>query len=322
MALGGSGAISSSPPVLDVAVVTRNRREVVLGALASVLPQLEAGDGLLVVDDGSSDGTGDAVRAWLGANRPDGRLVAGSGLGVSAARNLVLEHANAAIVCCLDDDVLAEPGWLTALRRAWREAPAEVGCIGGPMLPGWEAPRPAWLVDRLLDVVAVLDLGPEARTLDGTPRTGFVWGGNLSLRVAEARAIGGFRTEYGVAPDAPWNYGEEEDLQERLAAAGYATRWEPAAAVRHRIPPGRLTTAYFRRRYRDRARFHLAHGAGRARGAEQVARGLARWAVLSARRHPEAPNALFTASYGLALLASRRPRLATRARDGRGADPS
>jgi glycosyltransferase involved in cell wall biosynthesis len=303
---------------LDVAIVTRNRREIVVGALASVLPQLAPEDGLLVVDDGSTDGTADAVRAWLAANRPAGRLVAGAGEGVSSARNLVLAHAAADVVCCLDDDVLAEPGWLAALRRAWEDAPAETSCVGGPMLPEWGGPRPAWLVDRLLDVVAVLDLGPEPRTLDGAPRTGFVWGGNMSRRVEAARAAGGFRTDHGVSPHAPWNYGEDEDLQTRLAAAGFATRWEPVAAVRHRIPPERLTTAYFRRRYRDRARFRLAHGAGRARGAAELARGLARWAVLSARRHPEAPNALFTASYGLALLTARRPRLEGLPPAGRG----
>jgi glycosyltransferase involved in cell wall biosynthesis len=307
---------------LDVAIVTRNRRELVLEALASVLPQLAREDGLLVVDDGSTDGTADAVRAWLAASRPAGRLVPGAGKGVSAARNLVLAEATAEVVCCLDDDVLAEPGWLDALRRAWASAPAETGCVGGPMLPEWGAPRPAWLVDRLLDVVAVLDLGPEPRVLDGVPRTGLVWGGNMSLRVEAARAAGGFRPEYGVAPHAPWNYGEDEDLETRLAAAGFATRWEPAAAVRHRIPPERLTTAYFRSRYRDRARFQLAHGAGRARGAEQLARGLARWAVLSARRHPEAPNALFTASYGLALLTARRPRLEALPPAGRSAASS
>src|SRR5207249_3536947 len=49
---------------LTVAVPTRDRRESALGALEAIAGQLRETDELLVVDNGSVDGTGAAAAAW------------------------------------------------------------------------------------------------------------------------------------------------------------------------------------------------------------------------------------------------------------------
>ncbi len=299
----------SGGPALAVALVTRDRREAVVRALDSVLPQLEPGDDLLVVDNASTDGTAEAVREWLARRRPAGRLVLEPVGGVSAARTAALADAGAGILCYLDDDETAEPGWLAGLRAAWAAAGPRVGCIGGPMRPTWGAPRPPWLVDHLLDVVSVLDLGGPRRRLDQTPRSGFVWGGNMSLRVAAAREVGGFRPDLGVSPGAPWIRGEDEELQERLVRAGWETWWDPGAAVLHWLEPERLTAAAFREVYRRRGLLASARGRSRLAGLAALARGSLRYAVLAAARRPAAPSALFTVTYGWTLLTVRRPRL-------------
>ena len=55
-----ASAVNGYP--LSVGIVTRNRRKHMLAAIRMVLPQLEPGDELVVVDNGSLDGTADAAR--------------------------------------------------------------------------------------------------------------------------------------------------------------------------------------------------------------------------------------------------------------------
>ncbi|MEO8291387.1 MAG: glycosyltransferase, partial [Gaiellaceae bacterium] len=226
---------------LTVAVPTRNRRDLVLGALEAIAGELRPGDELLVVDNGSTDGTGEAARAFFAGRVPFGRVVVEPEGGLSQARNRALAEAGEAVVCFVDDDVRVETGWLEALRKAWCATGERTACIGGPMLAEWEAPRPPWLADHLLYIVAVLDLGGDRRRLGQAPGTGHVWGGNFSVRVEAVREVGGFDPGRGLRPEAPLDRGEEEDVQRRLAAAGWEVWYEPAARVRHLIPADRLT---------------------------------------------------------------------------------
>jgi glycosyltransferase involved in cell wall biosynthesis len=288
-----------------VAVPTRDRQERLLGALEAIASELGPEDELLVVDNGSTDGTAAAAEAFL-ANVPAGRLVSEPEGGLSVARNRALDEARHAVVCFVDDDVRVQPGWLTALRGAWTESAAQVACIGGPLLPDWQAPRPAWLADYLLYVISVLDLGGERRRLDPAPRVGYVWGGNFSVRVESALAVGGFDPDRGVRPADPSDRGEEEELQRRFARAGHETWYEPAAAAVHLVPPERLTEEYFANAFRARGRAEAQAGKGRRRGAAVLGRGLTRYGALAALRRPEAPTARFTCAYGWALLTASR----------------
>src|SRR5215211_3542422 len=257
---------------LTVAVPTRDRQERLLGALEAIAYQLGPEDEVLVIDNGSTDGTGQAAQSFL-HRVPAGRVLAEPAGGVSAARNRALREAGNSVVCFVDDDVRVQPGWLAALRSAWVSSPSSVACIGGPLLPQWQAPRPAWLADYLLYVVSVLDLGGEGRRLDQAPRVGYAWGGNMSIRVEPALSLGGFDPDRGVRPDDPADRGEEEELQRRLALAGFETWYEPAAAALHLIPPERLTTDYFRNAFRARGRSEARGGTGRARGVATLGRG-------------------------------------------------
>lgn len=300
---------------LTVAVPTRDRQERLLGALEAIASELGPGDELLVVDNGSTDGTGAAAEAFL-ADVPAGRLVSEPGGGISVARNSALREARHSVVCFVDDDVRVQPGWLAALRSAWSESTPDVACIGGPLLPEWQAPRPAWLADYLLYVVSVLDLGGERRRLDQSPRVGYAWGGNMSIRVAPALSLGGFDPDRGVRPADPSDRGEEEELQRRFAQAGFETWYEPAAAAAHLVPPERLTEEYFAHAFRARGGASARGGAGTLGALPILIRGGARYAYLRARRNPRAPTAKFTCIYAWARLrpgsvsgATRRSRL-------------
>ena len=300
--------MNDSVPRLCVALATRDRRTVVVQTLASVASQLRDEDELIVVNNGSRDGTPEAVRKWLDEHYPSGRLVDEPEGGASAARNAVLRQATAPIVCLVDDDVRAHPDWLDALGRAWAASGPGVGAIGGPIRVDWEEiARPPWLADYLLWVISVLDRGPARRRLD--VRSGeCLRGANMSFRLSAVQEVGGFDVKVGARPDAPYGRDEEEELQHRLAAAGWEVWYEPAAVVDHLIGPDRVTPAYFRAAYRNHGLRMIEKGSRRISALPVLARAIARYVVLRLIRSPAAVTATFTLAYGWSLLTGRTGR--------------
>ncbi len=106
---------------VSVIIPTFNRASLVVRALESVLPQCRDGDEVIVVDDGSTDDTQDALAAYgdrivyiRTANRGAGR-----------ARNLGLRQARNPLVAFLDSDDLWMPGKMD-LQRSLMQAQHEV----------------------------------------------------------------------------------------------------------------------------------------------------------------------------------------------------
>jgi glycosyltransferase involved in cell wall biosynthesis len=286
---------------LTVATTTRDRRECVLRALGSVAPQLGPDDELIVVDNGSIDGTEAAVRSWIRAHCPSARLIVEPNGGTSQARNTAISAASGPVVCFLDDDATADPGWLAALRAAWERASTQTAAIGGPIRPDWHGgERPPWLRDHLLWIVTALDLGPERHRLDRDR----IWGANMSLRVDALREIGGFDLSLGPRPGVAFGRDEEEELQHRLQARGFEIWWEPEASVHHHLPAARLEPAYFQSFMRSQAHRHATAGsitAGRA--AYRSARTALRYLLAKLLRDaPQRTEARINLSYWVSAL--------------------
>ena len=120
-----------APPSVSVVVPTRDRLELLQATVCSVLDQTLVDLELLVVDDGSVDGT----RAWLAeASCRDPRLhwldrpVLRPGAGGSqVCRNLGLQQACGQALLFLDSDDLLAP---TCLERRWRHLQADPGLDG------------------------------------------------------------------------------------------------------------------------------------------------------------------------------------------------
>jgi glycosyltransferase involved in cell wall biosynthesis len=302
-----------------VVVPTRNRRALVVRALESVIPQLAPGDELLVIDNGSTDDTSAAVARVLAERFEAGRLVSEELRGISYARNRALHEARAPVVAFIDDDERVGPGWLDSLRDAWADGGERVGAIGGPIRADWKAARPEWLTDDLLYVLSVLDLGHERKPLDQRPGTGYLWGGNMSVCRTAALAVGGFRPDVVYLAEVAGEHtrlrlstaraGEEEDLQNRLAAQGWEIVYEPAVFVDHLIPAERVGESFFFDFYRQQAVLALGHGRPRLPAAYSLLRQIARYIFLRFRREPRATVARFGISGAWTHATARRPRL-------------
>ena len=203
-------------PPASVIFPTRGRRDYLAVALASVAAQARArGAEILVVHDDPQDAPTRALAERHGARY----LAHGETRGLNAARNTGIDAAAAELLCFLDDDVEAWPGWLDALLAGAAASPGH-DVLGGPIRARLEGTNLRACGREPLPVTT-LDLGPEDRDAD------FVWGANMTVRRAAIDRHGRFDPALEL-------YGDEEDWQRRLRAAGGRVRYLAAAGVDHR----------------------------------------------------------------------------------------
>jgi glycosyltransferase involved in cell wall biosynthesis len=234
--------LDAHAPLATVAVCTRNRRESLLVTLDSLAGQ-EAGFEweVLVVDNGSEDGSVDAARERSEQLRlRPFRVEVEPRAGVSIARNRALESARGRWIVFIDDDVWCEPGLLAAYADVFeREDPAGAG---GRVVPRIPDELPPWLRELL----AQRQGGPTSRYDYGLTPAKIVpdgpipvpFGANMAVSREAALRAGGFREDLGWGPLAlP---GEETELYLRLLSQGGRIFYVPQASVLHRVEPARL----------------------------------------------------------------------------------
>jgi len=105
-------------PAVSVIISTHNRREFVREAIESVLKQDFADYEIIVVDDGSTDGTEEALRA-----SKDITYCYQENRGVSGARNQGLKIARGKFISFLDSDDLWTPKKLTIQTEVMEKKP-------------------------------------------------------------------------------------------------------------------------------------------------------------------------------------------------------
>ena len=108
-------------PFVSVIIPTYNRWPMLCDAIESVLGQSYKGFELIVVDDGSKDGTVEKLMSYSSALRVLSQL----GRGVAAARNIGVRWSSGRYLAFLDSDDLWEPGKLET-QVAFMEAHPEI----------------------------------------------------------------------------------------------------------------------------------------------------------------------------------------------------
>jgi GT2 family glycosyltransferase len=209
-----------------IVVVNWNGARLLPGCLAS-LSNLTRPAHVLVVDNGSSDGSAEAVARFSGVEW----LPMGRNLGFAAANNVGIRRAleaGAAWVGIVNTDVQVEPGWLEALIAA-AEAHPEAGILGGLLLFADDPSRvnsTGVVLDRF-GRGKDRDFGvpvAELATADG-PVTAMS-GGAALFRAGALRKVGLFDPAY-------FAYYEDVDLSLRAAALGIRCWYASAARARH-----------------------------------------------------------------------------------------
>ena len=209
-------------PSVTLVVPTFNGRELLAATLPSVLAQ---GAEVLVVDDGSADGT----VAWLREQWPAVRVLdLGENVGVAAAFNRGIAATSTEYVALVNNDVELAPGWIAPLLAALGAHPGAASATG-KLLRYHDRDRLDAAGDVLLRSAAVINRGAGELDRGQYDHAEAVFGacaGAALYRRAALDAVGPFDEAY-------FAYLEDVDWAMRAQLAGYSARYEPAAVGFH-----------------------------------------------------------------------------------------
>jgi GT2 family glycosyltransferase len=203
-----------SPTRVSVVIATRNRGPELLGTLAR-LRALPEQPPVVVVDNGSTDGTAELVRA----HHPEVQVV-----GLRRNRGGAARTVGAPYVAFSDDDSWWAPGALSQAADLLDRHP-RLAVLAARVLIGPE--------ERLDPVCAEMAHSPlpAADDLPGPSVLGFIACGAVVRRTAFLDA-GGFDVRLGVG-------GEEELLSVDLAASGWGLAYVDEVVAHHHPSPSR-----------------------------------------------------------------------------------
>jgi GT2 family glycosyltransferase len=200
-------------PRSTVVVVTRNRRDELLRTLGTLIALPERPP-VIVVDNGSTDGTAAAVRRA----HPQVRLItARRNLG-AVGRNLAVRRVTTPYVAFCDDDTWWEPGSLAVAADVLDQHP-DVAAVTGRIVV-----EPAGTDDPVVTELAHSPL-PARPGLPGPALMSILAGASM-VRCDAFRAVGGFSPRM-------WLGGEEELLAADLVTRGYRLCYLSGAVVHH-----------------------------------------------------------------------------------------
>lgn len=203
--------IDPTGPAVTVAIVVKDRRQLMERCLDAVLAQaFHGGVEVVVVDNGSTDGTLEHVRERAASARVPMTVHEEPG-SLGRVRNRAVAAATAPLLAFTDSDCVPAEGWLAALVAPFAEAgAASLGVVQGQTLPE-PGPRGRW-----------------SATQELTSFTGRYECCNIAYRVDALRAAGGFDEQVGF-------FGEDTAAGLGVRRLGWQAEYEPAAVVHHAV---------------------------------------------------------------------------------------
>jgi len=123
---------------ISVVIPLYNKSSSITRCILSVINQLEDGDEIIVVDDGSTDESFQKARSVLMSYSSHRyQLITQANSGVSAARNLGISVAKSEYICLLDADDQWRPAFLTKMKDLVSSFPeADLYCLGHEVVKG------------------------------------------------------------------------------------------------------------------------------------------------------------------------------------------
>jgi glycosyltransferase involved in cell wall biosynthesis len=195
---------------VSVIIPTYNRRDLVQLTIDSALAQTFTDSEIIVVDDGSTDNTGEMLRARYGGKI---RYEYQTNQGESAARNRALQLAQGEFIALLDSDDL----WLP------EKIEQEVACLAAEQQTGMVFCQ-AWLIDtegeRLAEQPEGLRLTSADLSLEKMVFVNQIGGPSTTLiRRSTLDAVGGF--------DGEIRFGEDWDVWLQMLVRRYPIAFIP-----------------------------------------------------------------------------------------------
>jgi GT2 family glycosyltransferase len=232
----------TAEPTVSVIVCTRDRPQLVLDTIESILAGEKKPTEIVVVDQ---------------SRQPDARLeqhrgvfvVRTPGRGLTQARNLGVAAARGRVIAFSDDDVRVDPGWLGAL----------VGAIGSEeerkVAAGQVIPAPP---ERPGAFTSSYYVDETPATYTGRIERDPLGGGNMAMYRSGFDVVGLFDDRLGAGGRYP--AADDNDFGLRLLEAGFTIVYVPEAIVYHRAWRSRWRYPIIRWRYgRGKGGFYGKH---------------------------------------------------------------
>ncbi len=216
-------------PIATIVVVNWNRKALLRACLDSLSRQNHPNFEVVVVDNGSDDGSVETVRELAASYPVSLRLIVNStNRGFCAANNQGIAASQSEFVALLNNDAEADPGWLAALESVIRTS-EDTGMAASKILV-WEDPSKIDKVGHLIYPdgqnrgrgTGQIDHGQFDR-IDET-----LWpdGCAAMYRRAMLDEVGGFDEDF-------FAYADDAELGLRGRIAGWNCLYAPGAVVRH-----------------------------------------------------------------------------------------
>jgi GT2 family glycosyltransferase len=201
----------SAYPKVSVVVCVYNGERTIDACLASLKKLNYPNYEVIVVNDGSTDGTRQIAESYDYI-----RLVNQENKGLSEARNVGIRASKGEIIAFTDADCMADPDWLTYLVARFRLS--DFGAVGGPNLSPPD--------DSLIASCVAVSPGAPTHVLLDDEVAEHIPGCNMAFRREALEMIKGFDPIFRAA-------GDDVDVCWRLQNKGYKIGFSPAAVVWH-----------------------------------------------------------------------------------------
>lgn len=223
--------LSGSAPSISVVVPCYNARAYIGATLRSVIAQRLPDLEIIVVDDGSSDGSAELVARDF----PQVRIERQSNQGVAAARNRGIELARGDWIAFVDADDIWLPGKLQAQMRLLQEHPEALCCYSAWKVWRSEQPEPSPTeLAKVEDENGLADRwqGASGWIYDQLLLDCWVWTSTVLVKRELLQQLGGF--------DPALRLGEDYDLWLRISRHTPILR-VPQALALYRDHPHSIT---------------------------------------------------------------------------------
>jgi cellulose synthase/poly-beta-1,6-N-acetylglucosamine synthase-like glycosyltransferase len=223
---------ATGPDSLLVIVPAFNEEAVICKTIQSVLLPNCSNYEIIVVDDGSQDGTAGAVREAF-AGDPRVRVFTKENGGKAAATNFALARTNAEVVVSIDADTVLAPDAIPMLVRHFNDP--RVGAVAGTAIVG----NAFNFLTRMQSLEYVIGQSLDRRAFALYNANGIVPGAIGAWRRKAVLDVGGYASDT-VAEDA--------DITFSIIRAGWTVLYEPRAQARTEAPE--TLRAFLKQRYR------------------------------------------------------------------------
>ena len=187
--------MDSETPLVSAIIPTKNRAELLERAVRSVMDQTYPHIEIIIVNDGSTDGTADTLESLKKQTDRKFKIITNDhSVGAAQARNQAIEAAEGEFIAGLDDDDTWHEQRIEALLDAYSD---EYACVCSDIIMVYPKARIPWNKKNIIDLETLLFTNQV--------------GNQVLVKTERLREVGGFDVQLSAAQDY--------DLWIRLCAA-------------------------------------------------------------------------------------------------------